>query len=133
MLIPAISFPGNCDEAIAFYKEAIGAEAREIAYFKDAPPNSGMDESLPPNFVMHSEIAIFGTLVTMTDGAENRPTGDNYSFMISLNSAKEVTTVFNKLADGGQVTQPLASQWWASLCGEVSDRFGVTWYVMTSS
>ena len=133
MLIPAISFPGNCEEAITFYKEAIGAEVREVAYFKDAPPNSGMDESLPPNFVMHSEIAIFGTLVTMTDGAKKRPTGDNYSFMVSLNSAKKVTTVFNKLADGGQVTQPLEKQWWAALCGEVSDRFGVTWYVMTNS
>ena len=133
MLTPAISFPGNCNEAIAFYKEAIGAEVREIAYFRDAPPNSGMDKSLPPDFVMHSEVSIFGTLVTMTDGAEKPATGDNFSFMIILNSAKEVTTVFNKLADGGQVLEALAPQFWSSWYGACEDRFGVNWSVMTSS
>ena len=133
MLTPAISFPGNCDEAIAFYKEAIGAEVREVAYFRDAPPNSGMDESLPPNFGMHSEVSIFGTLITMTDGAEKRATVDNFSFMITLNSAKEVTTIFNKLADGGQVLEALAPQFWSSWYGVCEDRFGINWSVMTSS
>ncbi|MCL2407530.1 MAG: hypothetical protein FWC95_06330, partial [Defluviitaleaceae bacterium] len=60
MLSTSISFQGNCEEALAFYVEALGAEVKEVAYFRDAPPNSGMDESLPPNFVMHSEVLIFG-------------------------------------------------------------------------
>jgi len=55
MLIPTISFQGNCDEALTFYKEALNATVKDIAYFRDAPPNSGMDESLLPNFVMRSE------------------------------------------------------------------------------
>ena len=59
MLIPTIHFNGNCDDAINFYKGALGAEIKEINYAKDAPPNSGMD-SLPLNFVMHSEIIICG-------------------------------------------------------------------------
>ena len=133
MLTTAISFPGNCDEAINFYKEAIGAEVREIAYFRDAPPDSGMDESLPPNFVMHSEVSIFGSIVTMTDGGEKRVTGDSFSFMVILNSAKEVTTVFDKLAEGGKILEALAPQFWSSWYGVVEDRFGVNWSVMTSS
>jgi len=133
MLIPSIHFPGVCDEAIAYYKEALGAKVKEIAYFRDAPPDSGMDESLPPNFVMHSEILIFGTLVIMTDGAEKRVTGDNFTLMLSFDCAEEVTSVFNKLADSGQVIEPLAPQFWASLCGSVEDRFGVNWHVYTSN
>ena len=127
MLITTISFPGNCDEAIAFYKEAVGAKVKDIAYFRDAPPNHGMDESLPPDFVMHSEVLISGTVVAMTDGAQAKPSGDNYSFMLSCNSAEEATDVFNKFAEGGKVISPLEPQFWASLWGDVEDRFGVVW------
>lgn len=63
MLLTTISFQGNCDEAITFYKGALGAEVKEIAYFRDAPADSGMDESLPPNFVMHSEVIILAPLL----------------------------------------------------------------------
>jgi len=133
MLIPSISFPGVCDEAIAYYKEAVGAEVKEIAYFRDAPPDSGMDESLPPNFVMHSEVLIFGAPVIMTDGGEKRITGENFGFMVSLNSAEEVTSAFNSLADGGQTIEALAPQFWAALCGTVEDRFGVNWHICTNS
>jgi len=128
MLIPSIHFPGICDEAIAYYKEAVGAEVKEIAYFRDAPPDSGMEE-LPPNFVMYSEVLMFGTLVAMTDGAEKRITGGNFTFIVFFNSAEEVTSVFNKLADGGKVIEALAPQFWTALCGSVEDRFGLTWHI----
>ena len=132
MLVATISFQGNCDEALTFYKEAIGAEVKEVAYFRDAPPNSGMDESLPPNFVMHSEVIIFGTKFILTDGATAPITGDYFSMMLSLDSVDEVTSVFNKLAGGGKVVSPLAQQFWAELCGDIVDRFGVHWHICTS-
>jgi uncharacterized glyoxalase superfamily protein PhnB len=37
MITPCIHFQGNCDEAINFYKEALGAEDKAIFYAKDAP------------------------------------------------------------------------------------------------
>jgi len=131
MLVTNISFQGNCNEAIAFYKEAVGAEVKGVYHFRDAPPNSGMDESLPPDFVMHSEIMIFGTLVTMTDGGEAEIKGECFSLTLSLDTAEEVTSIFNKLADGGQVVNALAQQFWATLCGDVVDRFGVNWHIST--
>ncbi|MCL2854833.1 MAG: VOC family protein [Defluviitaleaceae bacterium] len=131
MLVTSIAFQGNCDEAIAFYREAVGAEVKGIYYFRDAPPNSGMDESLPPNFVMHSEIMIFGTLITMTDGGEAKIKGEYFSLVLSLDTTEEVADVFSKLAEGGQVVAALAQQFWATLCGDVVDRFGVHWHIST--
>jgi len=131
MLIPTISFQGTCDKAITFYKEALGAEVKGINYFRDAPADSGMDVSLPPDFVMHSEILMLGTLITMTDGGTAPITGDYFSLMIALDSAEKVTAVFNKLADGGKVITPLAQQFWATLCGDVEDRFGIHWHICT--
>ena len=132
MLITTISFQGNCDEALTFYKEALGAEVKEVAYFRDAPPNHGMDESLPPNFVMHSEVTIFGTQVTMTDGGTAPITGDYFSLMLSFGSVQEVTSVFNKLAEGGKIVSELQPQFWTALAGDVQDKFGINWHVMVA-
>jgi len=133
MLVPTISFQSKCDEALAFYKEALGAEVKEVAYFRDAPADSGMDESLPPNFVMHSEVLIFGTQITMTDGGTAPITGGYFSMMLSFDTVEEVTSVFNKLVDGGQVVNALTEQFWATLCGDVEDKFGINWHICTKN
>jgi len=129
MLIPTIHFNGNCDEAIAFYKEALGADVKEINYAKDAPPDSGMDELLP-NFVMHSEVFICGTNFSLTDGAETPIPFGNFSFIIVYDTAEEVTATFEKLAVSGEVEKPLDTTFWSPLYGSVVDRFGVNWQVM---
>ena len=131
MLIPVISFKNNCDEAINYYKEILGAEVKAINYLRDAPPEAGMDKSLPPNFIMYSEVLIRGTTFVMCDGAE-KPL-ESFWMQLMFDTAEEVTAVFNKLADGGKIDEPLAPQFWASLNGNVNDRFGVHWNVLTSS
>jgi PhnB protein len=133
MLIPTIHFPNTCDEAIIFYKDAIGAEVRKIEYFRDAPKDTGFDEQLwQQNSVMHSEVLIFGTLISMTDGVKERVKGENFTLTVFLNSTEEVTSVFNRLADGGQVVQAPTKEFWASLTCIVTDRFGVNWNICTS-
>ena len=133
MFLATIHFPGNCDEAISFYKETLSAEVAEIAYFKDAPQDSGMESlKLPPNFVMHSLISIDDSLVSMTDGVETKPNGDNFTFFITKDTVEETTELFDKLQVGGKVVEPLAPVFWASLYGIVEDQFGVNWQVMTS-
>ena len=129
MLIPCIHFPDNCDEAITFYKDVFNANVKEIAYAKDAPPDSGMEEC-PPNFVMYSELEIYGCVISMSDGGETPIPSGNFSFMIMLDTDDEVTALFNKIADGGNVVEPLAPQFWSPMYGSVKDRFGVEWQVM---
>ena len=131
MLIPAISFQGNCDDAITYYKETFGAEVKRINYFSEVSEVAGMDMSTPPNFVTYSEVSLFGTTFMMSDGAEKPLEG--FWLQLMFDTAEEVISVFNKLADGGEVIEALAPQFWASLNGNVSDRFGVHWNVLTSS
>jgi len=123
MLVPTIHFAGNCDKVIAFYKEAVGANVKAVHYVED----------VAPNFVGHSEVEIFGCTVALTDGCEAAPASVNHTFTVFLDSAEEVTALFNRLADGGTVTEPLAQQFWADLCGHVTDRFGVNWHICTKS
>ena len=129
MLLPSIGFPGSCEEAITYYKEVFGAQVKEIIYSRDTPPDSDID--LPPNFVMYSEVLICGTLVMMVDGMETPMSGEHFWLTLALDSDEEAAAIFNKLADSGQVLEPLAPQFWASLNGSVKDRFGITWNIGT--
>jgi len=129
MITPSIHFQGNCDEAIKFYKKTLGAEVKEISYAKDAPAGSGMDK-LPPNYVMYSDIIMYGAKFMLSDGGEAPLPYGNFSFMVTLDTEDEVKKVFEALANGGKITQPLSKQFFSSLYGEAVDRFGVAWQVM---
>ena len=130
MLIPTIHFAGNCNEAINFYKEAANAEVQKIFYAKDAPGDAG--QGMPPDFVMHSEVKIYGTIIGLSDGCETPPTGDNHTFTVILQTEEEVTTAFNKLSKDGKIIEPLSQQFWAKLSGMFTDRYGVNWNILTN-
>jgi len=132
MLITTIHFPGNCDEAIAYYKEAVGAEVSRIDYFCDAPPGTVAEGFTLPNHVMNAIVTIFGTSISMTDGVKTKMSSENITFTVFLGTAEEVTSVFNKLADGEQVIEALEPQFWTSLSGFVKDRYGLNWNICTS-
>ena len=129
MLLPTFHFPGNCNEAIAFYQKAVGAEIKDIAYAKNAPADE--DPGVPPNYVLHSEILIFGTRIGMTDMGGKQFTDEQFMFTLLFDSDEEVTNVFNKLADGGKIIEPLAPQFWCSLNGSIEDPFGISWNIGT--
>jgi len=128
MLIPTIHFPGNCDQAITFYKEVFGAQVKRIDYFRDAPPGTVVEGFSSPTHVMNSEVIIAGTLLSMTDGGKTRGT-DDVTFLVLYDCPEEVTAVFNKLAHSGKVMEALEPQFWVSLYGVVKDRFGVSWQI----
>ena len=50
--------------------------------------------------------------------------------MLNYDTPEEVRLAFDKLAEGGKVVEALAPQFWSSLYGYVTDRFGVSWQVM---
>lgn len=131
MLVPTICFQGNCDEAITFYKGAVGAEVKTVNYLRDAPQDFVMEGFTKPNHVLNSDVLIYGTQIAMLDGAKTQITGECFTLTLFVDSAEEATSVFNRLADGGKVIEALAPQFWATLCGDVQDRFGVTWHIAT--
>jgi len=131
MLIPTIHFNGNCNEVIEFYKQAVGAEVQTIAYAKDAPPE--VSAEMPPNFVMFSEVKIFSTTVSLTDGCENPPTENNHTFMVMLETKEDVISAFEKLSIGSKVHDIPQEVFWANLWCNFTDKFGVNWQIMTRS
>jgi len=54
--------------------------------------------------------------------------GDHIGLSIGSTDRDRLTTVFNALADGGQVGMPLTDQPWRT-AGWLTDRFGINWNV----
>ena len=128
---PYLFFGGRCDEAIAFYGKAVGAQLDFLIRFSESPEPMppGM---LPPGFehkVMHSSWRIGGQVVMASDGCGEPTKFDGFALSITLPTAAEATRAVEALADGGEVTMPLAPTFWAPLYGMLKDRFGVQWMI----
>jgi PhnB protein len=127
---PYLFYNGHCDEAIDFYRTAVGAEVTMLMRFKDSPePTShGVEDK-----VMHASLRIGETTVLVSDGRGNGPLNfQGFALSLTVPNDAEAERLFAALGDGGQVQMPLAKTFFTSKFGMVADRFGVLWmiYVM---
>lgn len=126
-------FNGRCDEAIEFYGRTLGAKTTYLVRYSESPEPCS-PSMLPEGFedkVMHANLKIGDTTVMVSDG--NRDGGPNFqgfSLNISLTDEEEVRRCFAALAEGGQVTMPLAKTFWSPCFGMLTDRFGLSWMLM---
>jgi PhnB protein len=127
-----VTFDGRCEEAIEFYKRALGAEVQTLMRFKDAPQEQQcMIAPGSENKVMHACLRIGETSVMASDG-HNRgePNFLGFSLAIQVANEAEADRVFAGLSEGGKVTMPLAKTFFSPRLGMVDDRFGIHWMVV---
>jgi PhnB protein len=129
---PYLFFDGKCEEAVEFYRRALGAEVEMLMRFRDSPEPAqpGMVPPGAEDKVMHAALRIGDTMVLGSDGrCLGQP--DFRGFALSLTAADdaEADRLFAALADGGQVQMPLSKTFFSSRFGMVADRFGVSWMV----
>lgn len=125
---PYLFFGGNCREAFTRYQEIFGGELVLL-------PMSDMPSEAPApadqaDLIMHAALTFEGHLLMASDD----PTGNfggvqgmcvNYS----VDDVAEAERVFEALADGGEITMPLAETFWSPKFGMCVDRFGTPWMV----
>jgi PhnB protein len=127
---PYIFFEGRCDEALAFYRTALGAEVKELMRFKEAPDQSMISPGAAEK-VMHASVTIAGNTVWMSDGrCQGRPNFSGFALTLQPQTEAEADRLFAALADGGTVQMPLAKTFFSPRFGMVADKFGVPWMVV---
>ena len=132
---PYLSVAGRCEEALEFYRGAVGAKVDELLRFKDSPEPMppGMLEPGFENKVMHSSFRIGDSVVMATDGGcQDKSAFSGFSLALSVAKEAEAERAFNALAVGGKVEMPLGKTFWSPSFGIVADRFGVSWMVMVT-
>jgi PhnB protein len=129
---PYLFFEGRCEEAIAFYREALGAEQLVLMRYSDGPeqPTCPDGSAPPPDKIMHATLQIGEAQIMLSDGlAKGKPEFKGVSLSLSVAVDRQARQFFNALAVDGQVQMPLGPTFFASSFGMVTDRFGVAWMV----
>ena len=126
-LNPYISFEGNCEEALNFYKDAIGGELTIMRY-----EGSPMEDKVSEDFkqkVLHGRIETGDLTIMASDVSPEQGTknGNHIQLNLDFTSEDEQTETFNKLAEGANVTMPLDDQFWGAKFGMLIDKFGINW------
>ena len=132
---PYLFFGGRCEEAIEFYKQAIGAKVDILMRHKESPdaPPPGM---LAPGWedkVMHSTLRIGEAVVMASDGCDDKSRFDGFSLSLALPTEAEARGAFERLSKGGEVQMEPTKTFWSPCFGMLKDRFGVSWMVTVQS
>jgi PhnB protein len=132
---PYLFFGGRCEEALDFYRAALGAEVTFIMRYKESPePCPGM---LPPgseNKIMHSSLRIGETTIMASDGrCEGKLAFEGFTLHLNAADEAEAERFFSALAEGGKVGMPLTKTFWSPKFGMVTDRFDVGWMVSVTA
>ena len=129
---PYLFFAGRCEEALDFYREAVGARIEMVMRYNESP------DPIPPgrlqpgfeNKIMHASFRIGDTVVMASDGCDDKANFEGFQLALSVPTEAAAHQAFNALANGGNVMMPLAKTFWSPSFGMLADKFNVSWMVM---
>jgi PhnB protein len=130
---PYLNFDGRCEEAIEFYKKALGAEVTMLLRFNQnpEPPAPERQPHGVGEKVMHASLKINGAVVMLSDGyCKGNPNFHGITLSLSVKDAAAADKAFNALAEGGKIHMPLAKTFFSPRFGMLADKFGVPWMVI---
>lgn len=127
-----LTFGGQCEEALKFYTQAVGAEVTALLRWQDSPdPEICFAARGVPEKIMHAAFRVGDTTLMATDGLEkfSRPDFKGVTLAVEVRRDGDARRLFAALGDGGRVVMPLAKAFWTPLSGMVVDRYGLSWMV----
>jgi len=130
---PYLFFEGRTEEALEFYRTALGAQVAMMLRYKESPePAKCPDGSAPPgDKIMHSSFMVGDSHLMASDGfCSGKPNFLGFSLCYPAADKADATKRFDALAEGGKVAQPLTETFFADAFGMVTDKFGLSWMVL---
>ncbi len=125
-LIPYIHYSGNAEEALNFYVSALDGSIQQLGRYGDSPMDSDEDWKQK---VMHARLVFDDNMIMISDSFKGQPvsTDGNVQLSVDVEDTEKLEMVFNKMAEGGTITMPLADTFWGARFGMLKDKFGVSW------
>lgn len=133
---PYLFFNGRCEEALAFYQGALGAELTQLMRMKESPepPPPGMMPPGSEDKIMHASLRIGDTTLMASDGnCQGQASFQGFSLSLTPADPAEAERLFTALGDGGKVQMLLARTFFSPCFGMVEDRFGVSWMIYVAN
>jgi PhnB protein len=126
---PYLFFDGRCEEALDFYKNALGAEVHGMMRFRDNPdamqgPPGSEDK------ILHAGVRIGDATFMASDGhCANSPRFEGFGLALTAPDEAAARRYFGALENGGEVRMPIGKTFFSPCFGMVQDRFGVLWMI----
>ena len=127
-LDPYLMFDGAAKEVMQFYHGIFGGELTMMTYGETFPdtPTEYKDR------IMHASLKndFFSVMASDTPPQMTPATvGNNINLCLVGSDLEQLTTYFNKLAEGGKINMPLEKQFWGDTFGTLTDKYGIPWMV----
>jgi len=128
---PYLFFAGRCEEALDFYKSAVGAKVEFLMRYNESPepPPPGRLQPGFENKVMHVSFKIGDSTLMASDGCDDNGGFRGFSLSYSAPTIAEADRAFAALSEGGTVNMPMTPTFWTQKFGMLTDKFGLEWMV----
>src|SRR5690242_3419574 len=104
---PYLFFEGRTEEALEFYKKALGAQVLMMMRNKESPEKPPMP--VPGDKIMHAYFQIGDSQIMASDGmCSGKPSFQGFSLSLPAQDGADAKAKFGALAEGGQVKMPLS-------------------------
>ncbi len=117
MQIGLQAYVTGSNEAVEFYCKAFGAEL-------------GYHVKNPDGTYIHAETFRDGqTILAVSEAKENAGANMQFCLNFGKENLEALTRAYKVLSEGGQVRVPLGPCDWNEAMADVTDKFGVRWYI----
>lgn len=126
-LTPYLLFDGNCKQAMEFYKSCFGGELTATPV-KDSQAKNSMP-AFQHEKILNARLKSGNVDLSASDWLRpDRPRapGNTVCLYLSGGTFQELSPLFARLSEGGEVTDPLKELFFG-IYGALNDKFGVRW------
>lgn len=117
-------FTTSCEPALAFYTQCgLGRVVEVLRYGDNGMP---VKNEAMRGRIMHAKFEGPGVAFYASDNDDAEPMRGSAHLLV-IDDPTSMRQLFERLADGGNITTPLGIQPWGDFFGKLTDRFGVQW------
>ena len=127
MIIPYLSFQGNCEEAMNLYCNVLDGKVKYVSRYTEQTGGASLAGK-----VMHMEASFGACVISASDQEKPVENGDAIRLMVHCKSAAEANRMLDALGAEGKVLQRLTPHPPPDDnggSGLVRDAYGYTWII----
>ncbi|MEK6282945.1 MAG: VOC family protein [Acidobacteriota bacterium] len=128
-LSPYLFFNGQCEVALKFYEECLGAKIEAMRTHADTPAETQMPTQWRDK-ILHARLIVGDQVLLASDAPPDRYEEPKGFFVhLQMKDPADADRIFRALAEDGTVQMPIQQTFWAPRFGMLVDRFGIPWMV----
>ena len=122
---------GNCRQAMEFYHQVFGGDLTITSVGE-----SQAKDFMPPSFkdkIINARLKSDVVDISASDWLrpdQKQIQGNTVCFYLSGGTFEELKTIFNKLSEGANITDPVKQEFFGTY-GALNDKFGIRWMFQT--